>query len=107
MIGFPSVRLDHSDVFPLDLLAEVLGGSQSSMLVEELRDKRQLVSAIEVSDDTPSYDAGTFAIMMELDPEKVGEATSVALEMIETSQGKRHRRAERWSEPRRKCVPRG
>src|SRR5206468_9119719 len=38
-LGFPSVKLDHPDLYALDLLAMVLGGGESSILVEELRDK--------------------------------------------------------------------
>ena len=45
-LGFPSIKLDHPDLYALDLLATVLGGGESSILVEELRDKQQLVSGI-------------------------------------------------------------
>ena len=83
MLGFPSVRIDKPDLYALDLLAQALGGGQSSLFVQELRDKRQLVSGIEVSDETPSYDAGTFAVLMQLDPDKVQQATQAVLELIE------------------------
>lgn len=82
-LGFPSVRLDQDDLYPLDLLAQVMGGGESSLLVEEIRDKKQLVSAIEVSDDTPAFVKGTFAITMELDAEKIAAATNEVLEQIE------------------------
>ena len=35
--GFPSVRLQHPDLYALDLLATILGGGESSMLVEQIR----------------------------------------------------------------------
>jgi zinc protease len=84
-IGFPSVQLDNPDLYALDLLATILGGGESSVLVEELRDKRQLVSVVGASDDTPSYVEGTFSIMMELDPDpqKMNAATQAALEQVE------------------------
>ena len=82
-LGFPTVRLGHPDMYPLDLLATVLGTGESALLVQELRDKRQLVSAVGASDFTPQYVDGTFSVTMELDPAKVAEATSAVLEILE------------------------
>ena len=53
-LAFPSVELDHPDLYALDLLATVLGGGDSSILIEEIRDKQQLVDRVLVSDSTPS-----------------------------------------------------
>src|SRR5262249_46287322 len=83
MLGFPSVRMDDPDLYALDLLAAALGGGESAILVEELRDRRQLVSAASVSDDTPSYVPGTFGISLDLDPDKVPEATEAALAILD------------------------
>jgi zinc protease len=82
-LGFPSIRLDHPDLFALDLLAVALAGGDSAVMVEELRDRRQLVSAIGASSDTPTYADGTFVVAMELDPDKVAAATDAALDLIE------------------------
>lgn len=82
-LGFPSIKLDHPDLFALDLLATVLAGGDSSIFVEELRDKRQLVSAVGASSYTPTYAEGTFAIQMELDAEKVADATDATLELLD------------------------
>jgi zinc protease len=82
-IAFPSIKLNNPDLFAMDLLATVLGSGESSILVEELRDKRKLVSAITCSDSTPTYADGTFAVDMELDPDKVAEATAAVLEILE------------------------
>ena len=49
---WPSVRMTDSDMYALDLLSTVLGGGESSVLVQELRDKRELVNAVEASDAT-------------------------------------------------------
>jgi zinc protease len=83
-LGFPSIPLEHPDLFALDLLATVLASGESSLLVEELRDKRQLVSGVYASSWTPTYDAGTFTVAMELDPDKVAAATDAALELLES-----------------------
>ena len=82
-LGFPSVRLQHQDLYALDLLATILGGGESSILVEDIRDKQQLVSAISVGDNTPSYVDGTFGIDMELDAAKIPQATKAVLDDLE------------------------
>jgi zinc protease len=82
-LAFPSVRLQHSDLYAMDLLAAVVGQGESSMLVEEIRDKQQLVSGISVIDNTPSYVEGSFEIDMELNPEKVEPATKAVLDVLE------------------------
>jgi len=82
-LGFASVRIDDPDLYALDLLADVLGGSESSLLVREIRDKQQLVNTISVDDETPAYVNGTFSIDMELDPDKVQPATDAVLAVLE------------------------
>src|SRR5687768_73941 len=82
-LGFPSITLDHPDLYALDLLATILAGGDSATLVDELRDRRKLVSAVGASSYTPTYADGTFAIQMELDPENVAAATDAVLELID------------------------
>jgi zinc protease len=78
-LGFPTVRLDDPNLYALDLLAQVLGGGESSLLIEEIRDKRQLASAVGVTSDTPNYVDGTFQVDLELDPDKIAAATDAVL----------------------------
>ena len=54
-LSFPGVRLSDPDLYALDLLAAILGQGESSILVQEIRDRQQLVSNISCSDGTPSY----------------------------------------------------
>ncbi|HVT88294.1 MAG TPA: pitrilysin family protein [Tepidisphaeraceae bacterium] len=82
-LGFPSVRIDQADMYPLDLLATILAGSESSILVQELRDKQHLVSGVSASDFTPNYVQGTFSVSMELDADKIEQAKKVTLDEIE------------------------
>ncbi|MDB5173170.1 MAG: peptidase domain protein [Phycisphaerales bacterium] len=84
MLGFPSVTQNDPDLFALDLLATALGAGESSLLIEELRDKQQLVSSIAASDDTPAYVKGTFFIQMQLDADKVKPATDALLKILES-----------------------
>jgi zinc protease len=82
-LGFPSVRLDDPDLYAMDLLADVLGGGESSLLVRDIRDKQQLVSSISADDETPAYVTGTFTVDMELDPDSIAPATKAVLTALE------------------------
>src|SRR6185295_1226533 len=82
-LAFPSVRNDDPDLYALDLLAAILGGGESSILVEEIRDKRQLVEDISAGDFTPTYAEGSFSVTMTVEPEKVRDATGAVLDEIE------------------------
>ncbi len=82
-LAFPSVRLDDPDLYALDLLADVLGDGQSSLLVEEIRDRQRLVNSIAAGNPTPAYVQGSFSISMRLDPEKISAATDAVMQIIE------------------------
>ena len=82
-LSYPSVHMNDADMYPLDLLATMLGDGDSSVFVEELRDKQQLVSSVGAEDDTPSYDRGSFGVMMQLDPTKIPAATAAVKQIIE------------------------
>ena len=83
-LGFEGVKLSSPDLYALDLLSTILGGGDSAMMVEQLRDEKQLVSEISSNDDTPAYAAGTFTVDMQLDADKVPAATQAALDMLES-----------------------
>ncbi len=82
-LAFPSVQETDADVYAMDLLATILAKGESSLLVEEIRDKKELVTAIGAGDDTPQYVQGTFHVDMELPAAKVADATSAVLEQID------------------------
>jgi zinc protease len=83
-LSFPSVDTSSADMYGMDLLAAVMGQGESSILTQELRDKKQLVSGVSAGDETPAYVKGSFDIMMELDPAKVQEATAAVLDLVES-----------------------
>jgi zinc protease len=83
-LGFEGVKLTSDDMYPLDLLSAILGQGDSSMLVEELRDQKQLVSEISANDDTPTYATGTFTVDLQLDADKVDAATQATLADLES-----------------------
>ena len=68
LMEFPTVKLDDPDMYPLDLLSFILSRGESSRLVRELRDKRQLVSGIDTSSYTPNFVLGAFSIEANMKP---------------------------------------
>jgi zinc protease len=82
-LSFPTVSLNHPDLFALDLLSAVLSNGESSLLVEEIRDNQKLVSGISTGSDTPVYVDGSFEVSMQLDPEKIAPATEAVLKQLE------------------------
>ncbi|HEY7115647.1 MAG TPA: insulinase family protein, partial [Tepidisphaeraceae bacterium] len=82
-LAFPSVKLTSPDLYALDLLATVLGGGDSSLMNEEIRDKQQLVTEILVSDNTPSYVEGSFSVDFKCKPDKIRPATQAVLDLLE------------------------
>ncbi|MGA2499786.1 MAG: pitrilysin family protein [Tepidisphaeraceae bacterium] len=81
-LGFPTFPLASTDLYATDLLAAVLGAGNSSILVEEIRDKG-LVSEISAGHDTPHYVSGTFQIDMSVEAGKIAEASRAVLAVIE------------------------
>jgi len=78
-VGFRTIKLEHPDKYPLDVLATILGGGMSSRLFHEVREKRGLGYYISTSAD--SYqDVGSIISMAGIDPKRVKEAILVILE---------------------------
>lgn len=78
-IGFRTVKLEHPDKYPLEVLAAILGGGMSSRLFHEVREKRGLGYYISTSAD--SYrDVGSLVTMAGVDSKRVKEAISVILQ---------------------------
>jgi zinc protease len=71
MVGWHTIPLQHPDLYALDALAGVLGGGESSRLVQELREKQELVYEVSAWSSTPNYNAGTFVIRASLPPQKL------------------------------------
>ncbi|MBV9863776.1 MAG: insulinase family protein [Abitibacteriaceae bacterium] len=67
-MGWHTVPLQHPDLYALDVLAQVLGGGDSSRLVRVLRERSNLVASINATSSTPNYNAGIFAVRATLPP---------------------------------------
>lgn len=73
--------ITSSDVYPLDVLAIVLGQGNSSRLYRELRQKRGLVHGIDASSYTPGY-PGIFVIHASVDLDKREAAIAAIREQV-------------------------
>ncbi|MGB2829301.1 MAG: pitrilysin family protein [Phycisphaerae bacterium] len=83
ILEFPTVQLTHPDLYPLDILAFVLGEGRASRLVADLRERRGLVQEIACFSYTPAgYDGGRFGVLWQAEPEKAEAARAAALEHL-------------------------
>jgi len=77
-IGFKTVKNEHPDKYPLEVLAAILGGGMSSRLFHEVREKRGL--GYYVSTGADNYqDAGSMVTVAGIDPKRIKEGISVIL----------------------------
>ncbi|NIQ91539.1 MAG: insulinase family protein, partial [Deltaproteobacteria bacterium] len=82
MIGFHTVPLNHPDLYPLDLMAIILGQGRSSRLYLDLKDNKGLVLSVSASSWTPSYAPGLFSFSFSLDRDKVEPTLAATWEEV-------------------------
>jgi predicted Zn-dependent peptidase len=75
-LGAPALRFDHPDRYALMVLNNLLGGSMSSRLFQEVREKRGLAYSIYSSVET-FLDTGLLFIQTSCEPAKFGETVQV------------------------------
>jgi zinc protease len=71
ILGFHTVPLSHPDLYPLDVMAIILGQGRTSRLYLGLKDREDLVLSVSASSWTPSYAPGLFNLSFTLDGEKL------------------------------------
>ncbi|MDP8215051.1 MAG: pitrilysin family protein [Candidatus Euphemobacter frigidus] len=81
-LAFHIPSLHSPDLYPLDVLALLVGQGRSSTLYQKLREERGLVYSIGAYSYTPLY-PGLFIIQARTDPEKVAEVGSAIQEILE------------------------
>lgn len=79
--GFPAPSKKDDDRFAVFLLEELLAGSMSAPLFQEIREKRGLVYSVGAS-YAPSNDAGVFAIGAGTGKGKAGELVQASLDLL-------------------------
>jgi len=78
VVGFRTVALGHPDYHKLEILGLILGGSMSSRMFEEIREKRGLAYSVRTS--TNNYiEAGTLTTQAGIPHEKVNETISAII----------------------------
>lgn len=81
-IGFPSVTLKDPDLYPLDVLAIILGDGRTSRLYRRLKDLDRLVLSVGAFNWTPSFARGQFVITLNLEGEKRERAVEALWEEL-------------------------
>lgn len=82
MLAWHTIPLSDPDLYALDLLSFVLSEGDSSRLVRDLREEQGLVSSIASWSYTPGFDAGEFAILATLQPDKLDAARAAILAQV-------------------------
>ncbi len=82
MMGFHGPSIQSEDMYPMDVLAIVLGGGDTSRLYKELREKRGIVYNISAWSATPR-DPGMFWIADSFEPENYEAVKDAIWEEIE------------------------
>lgn len=93
-LGWAAPPMDHPDVFAVDLLASILGGSKSSRLHQSLRERRRLVSAVRAS-YSALQGGGILSVTAQLEPGEREEVERAVLEEIRKIQTEGVSEAER------------
>lgn len=86
-MGFHIPSLHHPDLYPLDVLAILMGQGKSSSLWRKVRREMGLVHSVSAYSYTPAY-PGLLVISATLDEEKLEAARSAILEVVEDYQEK-------------------
>jgi zinc protease len=81
-MGFPTVNISHEDLYPLDVLAILLGKGRSSRLYRRLKEEAGVVYKINAYSYTPSY-KGYFAVSASLDYENLPRAEELIWNELE------------------------
>lgn len=80
IVGFETVPLNHPDYFKLELLGTILGGSMSSRMFTEVREKRGLAYAVKTF-NTNFQESGTIYTQAGVEHDKLNEALSAIMDV--------------------------
>ncbi|MBW2171553.1 MAG: insulinase family protein [Deltaproteobacteria bacterium] len=87
-VGFRTVTLADPDLYPLDVLAVIMGDGRTSRLYENVRDKKGLVLSISAWSWTPVFTEGQFFVSMDLAYDDLSEAIDAVLAEVSAVQKK-------------------
>ncbi|UFJ42178.1 insulinase family protein [Brevibacillus humidisoli] len=81
-IAFPGLPVGHDDIYSLILLNNLLGGSMSSRLFQEIREERGLAYSV-YSYHSAYSDTGMFTIYTGTAPEQVGQVFEITTSILD------------------------
>ncbi|MBW2019525.1 MAG: insulinase family protein [Deltaproteobacteria bacterium] len=81
-LGFRTVALTDPDLYPLDVLAVIMGDGRTSRLYQTVRDQKGLVLSISAGSWTPAFAKGQFLISMDLAYENLSKAIDAVWEEL-------------------------
>ena len=87
LIGFRGVDINSNDSYALDVLATILGDGRSSILYQNIKDKKQLAFAISASNAT-FKDDGLFYVSANFTPENLEKLETEIFDEISAIQKK-------------------
>jgi zinc protease len=85
-LGFRTVGLTDPDLYPVDVLAVIMGDGRTSKLYQTVRDEKGLVLSISAASWTPTFAKGQFLISMDLAYKDLSEAIDAVWEEISAVQ---------------------
>ncbi|MGE5704268.1 MAG: M16 family metallopeptidase [Clostridia bacterium] len=80
-LSLPGYQVGHEEIYSLILLNNILGGSMSSRLFQEIREERGLAYSV-YSYHSSYQEAGTFTIYTGTAPEHVGQVFDIATNVL-------------------------
>lgn len=81
-LGFQSISLHADDMYPLDVLSDILTNGETSRLVKSIRDEQGLVTRVSSSSWTPAWGKGQFAVDFRAAPDKADAAEKAILAQL-------------------------
>lgn len=85
IIGFRAAPISDNESYAMDVLSTILGGGRSSVLNQEIKEKKRLAFSIEAG-NTTYKDDGIFYISTNFEPEKYQAVESAIFEQIKKIQ---------------------
>lgn len=81
IVGAPGLKLDHENIYVMQIINTILGGGLSSRLFQEIREKRGLVYSV-YSYHSSYQDTGLFGIYAGLSKQNVEEVLALVFKQV-------------------------
>ena len=81
-IGWPTVALQHPDLYPLDVASYLLTNGDSSRLARRLKIDEPLAISVDSASYTPGFVKGWFSVTVDCKPENVKRCREIILQEI-------------------------